>query len=317
MITLNKLPKLIVLLFILTGCKEFIEPSIHDRRVVLLAPAHRTEGAIYAQNFWWEEVDDALNYRLQIVSPDFSRPDRLIMDTLVNSNKFNFTLDPGSYQWRVRAENGSSQTGYATASFIIYPSTITTQQVQVLAPANQLLTNISNTTFKWLKLYGATRYRLEIDTNNFADEQVLFLDQTITAQEFPVTFTKDKLYQWRVMALNDTAASKWSAVQSITYDSTPPEEVLLNDPATNVLVTSPVTLRWAVTPAAVKYQLYIYKNAQKILYSSSYPVTLTTTSFSFTGETGAVGEKVYWEVRAIDAAGNTGVFSELRTFTLQ
>jgi len=303
-----------LLLLSLTGCKEFIEPSIHDTPVVLLAPSNGTEGTVYAQSFWWEEVEDALKYRLQVVSPDFTNTARLVLDTLVSSNKFNFTLDPGNYQWRVRAENGSSQTLYTTASFTIYASSITTQQVQLQAPANNLVTNVNSATFKWLKLYGATKYRLEVDTNNFADEKVLFLDQTITALEYPVTFTRNKVYQWRVMALNDTASAKWSVVQQISYDNIPPAEVTLSGPVNNSSVISPVTLRWAATPTAAKYQLYVYKSDQTTAYSSTYPVTLTGTTYSFTGVS---GERVYWEVRAIDAAGNTGAFSELRNFTIQ
>jgi hypothetical protein len=311
---INNIGMIFLLLLSITGCKEFIEPSIHDKPVVLLAPSNGTEGTIYAQSFWWEEVEDALKYRLQVVTPDFNNTARLVLDTLVNTNKFNFTLDPGNYQWRVRAENGSSQTRYATATFTVYASSITTQQVQLQAPANNLLTNVSSATFKWLKLYGATKYRLEIDTNNFADEKVLFLDQTITALEYPVTFTSNKVYQWRVMALNDTASAKWSVIQNITYDNTPPVEVTLSAPATNAAVASPVTLRWAATPTAVKYQLYVYNSDQTTLYSSTYPLTLTGTTHSFTGNS---GERVYWKVRAIDAAGNTGAFSELRNFTIQ
>jgi len=317
MITLNKISKLIAILFILPGCKEFIEPSLHDRHVILRAPVDGTEGTAYAQTFWWEEVEDALKYRLQVVSPDFTHTERLILDTLITGSKFNFTLDPGNYQWQVRAENGSSQTRYTAASFTIYTSSIKNQQVQLLAPANNLVTNVNTATFKWLKLYGATKYRLEIDTNNFANEDALFFDQTITALEYPVSFNRDKLYQWRVMAMNDTASAKWSAVRQISYDSTPPEAVVLSTPAKGSAVTAPVTLRWAVTPAAAKYQLHIYKSDQATPYSTAYPLTISGTVHSFAGTTGVPGEKVYWQVRAVDGAGNTGAFSELRNFTVQ
>ena len=308
---------ILLLLVSITGCKEFIEPSIHEKQVILLAPANETEGAVYAQSFWWEEVEDALSYRLQVVSPDFTNTARLVLDTLVHSNRFNFTLDPGKYEWRVRAENGSSQTRYTAASFTVYASSITTQQVQLQTPVNNLLTNSGNTTFKWLKLYGATKYRLEVDTNNFADEKVLFLDQTITALEYSLTLTTDKTYQWRVMALNDTASAKWSVIQQLTYDTTPPALVVVSSPTTNSVVSLPVTLNWVATPTAVKYQLYIYKSDQTTLYNSTYPLTLTGTSHSFTGTAGTFGEKVYWEVKATDAAGNTGAVSERRNFTIQ
>jgi len=307
--------KLIFLLvFILCGCSEFIEPSIQDRKVVLLAPAAGTEGIQYAQSFWWEGVEDALKYRLQVVSPNFTNTARLILDTLITPNRFDFTLDPGSYQWRVRAENGSSQTAYSTANFAIYASSITAQQVQPQVPANNSVTASSSQIFSWLKLYGADQYRLEIDTNSFADETVLFLDKTTPNLEYSVSFSRDKIYQWRVKALNDTTESKWSAIQQVTFDSTPPAQVILNSPAIGDLVSSPVTLKWDGTPTAAKYQLVIYKSDQTTPYNSTFPLTLTGTTYSFSG---TPGEKVYWQVRATDGIGNTGPLSELRNFTVQ
>lgn len=305
----------IALAILLTGCKEFIEPSIEKRNVVLLAPANGAESSLYSQTFWWEPVEDALKYRLQVVSPNFDQTVRLILDTLIKTNKFNYTLDPGSYEWRVSAENGSSQTRYFKSSFFIYASSIKAQQVQLQSPGNNTLTNQATHNFTWLKLFGADKYTLQIDTNNFIDESKLFLDKTLPGQEFTVTFEKDKLYKWRVKAKNDTAESKWSVIQNITYDKTPPPIVVLAAPANNELVAKPVNLRWNATATATKYQLYAYKSEGRVPYSSKFPITLTATNYSFTE--GISGEKVYWEVRAIDEAGNTGVYSDLRSFVIQ
>ncbi|WP_158800284.1 hypothetical protein [Pedobacter sp. L105] len=311
----NSLTKIIVLLvFFISGCKEFFEPNIEKKNVVLLAPVDGTASALYTQTFWWNEVDDALHYRLQVVSPDFINTQRLILDTLITGNKFNFTMDPGYYQWRVRAENGSTQTPYTVAGFVIYSSSVKAQQPQLVSPVNNLLTNVSSATFKWLKLYGADKYHLEVDTNNFADTTVLFLDKTIPDLQYTTTLSKDKIYQWRVKALNDTASSKWSAVQNFTFDSTPPAQIVLTAPATAASVASPVTLTWGAESTAAKYQLYVYKSDQTTAYSSSYPQTVTGTSATFTGTS---GDKVYWQVRAIDAVGNVGAFSTLWNFTVQ
>lgn len=305
----------VAFVFLLSGCKEFIEPSIAKRNVIQLAPANGSESSQYSQTFWWEPVEDALKYRLQVVSPDFDKTSRLILDTLVSVNKFSYTLDPGNYEWRVRAENGSSQTSYARAAFFIYASSIKTQQVQLQLPANNTLTNQSLNTFSWLKLFGADQYILQIDTNNFVNETKLFVNETIPGQEFSVNFDRDKLYKWRVKAKNDTAESKWSVIQNITFDKTPPAAVVLSAPANNENIAKPVTLRWNSTATATKYQLYAYKTESRTPYSAKFPVTLTTTTFSFTE--GSSGEKIYWEVRALDEAGNVGAYSELRSFVIQ
>jgi hypothetical protein len=44
-------------------------------------------------------------------------------------------------------------------------------------------------------------------------------------------------------------------------------------------------------------------------------MALTTTDYNFT--LGASGDKIYWKVSAVDAAGNEGTASVLRNFVLQ
>lgn len=316
MLNLSNLSKIAVLLaFFFLGCKEFIEPSIAKKNIVPLSPANGIESSKYSQTFWWEEVEDALKYRLQVATPNFDRPERLMLDTLIERNKFNYTLDPGQYEWRVRAENGSSYTAYGKASFVIYPTSIKIQQVQLESPSNNTLTNQASTLFKWMKLFGADKYRLQIDTNNFADETVLFVDKTVPNFELLIPLTKDKLYQWRVKAKNDTAESKWSAVYNLTLDRVPPTAVLLNSPSNNEVVDHPVKLSWTVAATAKKYFLYVYGSNGTTLYSGKFPLTLTTNSYTFSE--GIKGEKVFWEVSAVDEAGNVGTRSEKRSFTIQ
>lgn len=310
----GKLLTVVLSMVLLAGCSEFIEPAITDSKVVLRAPVNGAETKDYAQTFWWEAIDDALSYHLQVVTPDFDHTVKLVLDTLVTGTRFSFSLDPGSYEWRIRAKNGSSATAYAVAAFTVYPGSITTQQVQLQSPANATLSNLNTAQFKWMRLYGATKYRLEIDTNNFADENSLYLDHTTVNLDYALTFTREKTYQWRVKGQNDTAESKWSPIQTITYDATPPPVVVLSVPQDNASVSKPVTLSWSAAATAKKYMVYVYKNNGSVLYNGNYPLTTTTLSSVF--NLGISGEKVYWEVRAVDDAGNTSAAGELRSFTI-
>lgn len=305
---------LLGLVLLSTGCKEFIEPSIEKKNTVLLAPSNGTESNVYTQTFWWEELDNALQYRLQVVTPDFDNTARLILDTIITTSKFSYTLEPGNYEWRVRAENGSSQTRYSKAAFIINPSSIEQQQVQLQSPANNFITNQSSTVFKWLKLFGADKYQLQIDTSNFEDESVLFFDKSTPNQEFNVTLTRDKVYRWRVKAINATVESKWSVIQNLTLDKTPPGIVFLTAPTNEQVVTKNVALKWEALAEAKKYQLYIFKSDGTSSYGS-FPIIITTSAYTFSE--GKSGEKLFWQVRAIDEAGNFGAFSELRSFLIQ
>jgi len=303
-------------LFGLAACEDIIEPSISKSQVHLEAPTDQYLSTSYTLNFWWDEVDHALNYHLQVVTPSFAAPGSLVLDTIVTGYKFSYNLNPGTYQWRVMAENGSSQTAYsAPRTFTVAASSITQQQVQLLSPANNYLTNKTSVLLQWGNLYGATKYQIEIDTNNFVNESTVVLNQTIPGQQLNFTFPKDQNYQWRVRAENDTAQAQWSAISSVTFDNIPPAMVSLTSPANNLTVSVPVSLQWNATPTATNYRIYVFKSDSTTLYNSSFPIQVNSTSYSF--GLGNSGDRIYWKVSALDAIGNEGQASVLRSFVVQ
>lgn len=304
------------LISLIVSCKEIIEADISDRKIVLNSPGDRSQSKDYTMNFWWDEVEDALTYRLQVVTPDFDRPASLILDTIVKSPRFTTSLSPGEYTWRVRAENGHSQTPYsASKSFTVLFSSIKQQKVRVISPSNGALLNNAKISLNWENLYGATKYRLQLDTNNFLDTNKLFLDISTPVQQFDLSLTKDQTYQWRIRAENDTARSLWSSVNNFVFDRTPPAQVVLTSPLNDQAVPSPVSLQWTSVSTASKYKLYLFKTDSVTNYSASYPMVVTSTTQSIA--LGTMGERVYWKVSAIDAAGNEGKASKLRNFTVQ
>ena len=300
----------------LTACKEFLEPSIAGSAVTLNAPSNGALSANYTVNFWWNEVDDALSYRLQIVTPGFDTLQALVADTSVKTNKIALNLTPGSYQWRVRAENGSSQTPYSAARrFTVASSSVKLQKVQLGAPGNNFLTNQTPLVFSWSSLYGATRYRLQIDTNSFTDTTKLVYNQATPALQISIALLRDQNYQWRVRAENDTARSMWSAVSSFTYDHTPPGQVSLALPASGQTSALPIALSWNAVATATRYRLYVLKADSATVYSSTFPLLQSSTSYPFSQ--GVSGERIYWRVSALDAAGNEGKSSAVRNFVVQ
>jgi hypothetical protein len=298
------------------SCGDLFEASIKGSAVILEAPVDQYQSTSYTVNFWWDKVNNALTYHLQVVTPSFAAPAALVLDTVINKNTFSYSFSPGNYQWRVMAENGSSQTVYAgPRNFSVAASSIKGQAVQLTAPANGLLTNQTSVTFGWSSLYGATKYQLEIDTNNFISESAVVYNQTVPGQQISFTLPKDQTYQWRVRAQNDTAQAQWSAIYQLTYDHTPPAQVTLSSPANAATLPLPVSLQWNAVNGAVKYKLYVYGSDGSTLVSSSFPVPLTTTSYGF--NQGSSGSVFYWTVTAVDAAGNESLPPATRSFTLQ
>lgn len=301
---------------VFSGCDDIIEPSISKATETLDAPSNGYQTNNYTVNFWWNTVDHALSYHLQVVTPNFANPGSLVLDTTVSTYKFSAALSPGSYQWRVMAENGSTMTAWATPnSFTILPGSLSQQAVQLIAPANNLLTNQSPYTFSWNALYNATQYQFQIDTNNFSNPNAIVSSQTISGTQLNFSFPKSQVYQWRVMAMNDTAQSQWSLVYQVTFNNTPPAQVALVSPTSGTTVPLPVTLQWNAVANAVKYKLYVYQSDGVTLYNSTFPMSLTTTSYSF--NLGSSGNKIYWTVTAVDAEGNESTPAAPIYFTLQ
>jgi hypothetical protein len=301
---------------LLSSCDDIIEPSLSKQVETLEAPANSYQSTSYTINFWWNTVNHALSYHLQVVTPNFTAPGSLVLDTVVSTYKFSYTLSPGTYQWRVLAQNGSSATPWSTPnSFTVAAGSITQQAVTLNAPANNLLTNQNPFTFQWSSLYGATSYQFEIDTDNFSNPNSVVSNQTISGTQLSFTFPKSQTYQWRVKAQNDTAQSQWSTVYVVAFNNTPPAQVTLASPASAATISLPVTLQWNPVANAVKYNLYVYQSDGVTSYNSSFPMALTSTSYSF--NLGSSGTKIYWTVTAVDAYGNVSQPPTPIYFTLQ
>ena len=305
-----------IITLLLSSCKELIEPNISNSQLQLETPADQFLSTSYTVGFWWDKVDDALKYRLQVVSNTFALPGSLVLDTVIKANKFSFNFNPGQFQWRVMAMNGSSQTAFTSPrSYSVASTSIKQQSVQLSSPANNYLTNQSTIIFQWGSLYGATKYQIEIDTNNFVNESAVIANVIIPGQQYNFTFPKDQVYQWRVKAQNDTAQAKWSAVNTLTFDHTPPGKVTLVAPTTGQTLSKPVSLQWNSMATTSYYKLYVLKSDSITLYSNSFPMIINNTNYSF--NVGNSGDRVYWKVTAVDAAGNESMPSQLGNFVLQ
>jgi hypothetical protein len=299
-------------IFCLVGCSEFIEPSLSGAKVTLLDPADHLESNVYKQVFWWEKVNDTSKYRLQIASPSFSVVSKLVLDTLISSDKFSFDMSPGTYQWRVRVQNTGSQSSFVTSDIIIHLSSFADQSVQVVNPVTMLSTSTNNIQFEWLGVFGATQYRLQIDNKNFADAQNLITDVITDKLSISKKVSAEGTYNFRVRPENLQQNSKWSQ-ESFIYDITPPEKVQLLYPANKQVAALPVKLSWLDLPDAEKYELYVYKIDSTTLFSASYPQVVGSNSQNFIEN---VNETLVWKVRALDKAGNKGAFGQYFSFSI-
>ncbi len=298
----------------LPACTEFIEEPLDGQQVELLSPGHGAQTTDYLLTFLWEPVEHALAYRLQVASPGFNDAAFFLADTTLESTRFNVTLPPGRYEWRVRALNGSSRTAYVTQAFSVHEGALSRQQVLLQSPADHHITSADRITFSWSSLFGVMGYRLQLGSQPFAEEAPKAEEWETDDLSFTHAPEAEGIYYWRVRAESDTAQSRWSAGREFTIDRTPPEAPALQSPANQQQVSRPVALAWSAPEGAVSYRLYVYKTDSVTLYSARFPLTLPAPSHSL--QEGQTGERLVWRVTATDAAGNASSYSPFRSFTI-
>jgi hypothetical protein len=307
---MKKIQVLTLSIICLLGCTtDFIEPNLEGKTIRLLAPANNYSSPAFTVTFWWEELKGASGYRLQVVDSSFSYIQGLELDTLVTGTQFSFTLAPGNYQWRLRAENNSSHTDYSTARNLHIDTTASlgNQTVVLLSPAQNLCTNQATTTFKWNTLPSADDYRFQL-INMTTNSTVT--DVVIQADSFNYTLAQGQ-YQWQVRGQNATSNTLYSS-RIINIDLAAPGAPSLSAPLDGAMVNNPVTLSWSHDVSATADSLYVYADS---LYTTVLNAVYTTSqTYNFNGVS---FQTYFWRVRSADNAGNWSAFSTRRKFYIQ
>lgn len=301
---------------LLWTCKpDFIEEDLSKSAVTLISPVNNLNTVSLTQIFWWDEVEGATGYEIQVISPSIASPAILVLDSNTVVNQYTLTLSPGSYEWQVRAYNGSSTTPFTIFGLTIDSTPDLSSQIIVLSsPVNNLITNQITVTFNWDTLYNADDYRFEIATPDFNGTQELAA-QTLTIDSFTHTFSQEGVFQWRVRGQNAFSNTPYST-NSIEIDTTMPNIPLLISPAHNDTLSdsTAISLSWdrgTVTGSTIMDSLYIYADTGMVILLNS----IYTANPSFTDSLGV--DVYYWRVISIDAANNKSGYSVLRKFTVQ
>jgi hypothetical protein len=106
--------------FTYVSCEEIITvPDITEASVNLLAPSNNTVVENSPLSCVWDPVPEAETYKIQIAQPNFENAQQIFADSTLSSTNFIWSLDNGSYQWRVKAINSAYETAFSTNSFSI------------------------------------------------------------------------------------------------------------------------------------------------------------------------------------------------------
>lgn len=300
------LPGLILLISACT--RDFVERDLAGASVTVLAPPDNYITSSNVVNFWWEETEGAISYRLQIVDSGFAYVTGLRLDTTVESEQFNYSLPPGHYQWRLRAENGSSQTSWSQPRSLRVDTTsnISTQSIILLSPSNNNFSNMLTQSFRWSPLGSANEYRFQV----LNSQSQVIEDQIITQDSISFTFSPGT-YTWRVRGQNSISNTAYSS-RIITIDVSAPSAPALLLPTHGDTVANPAALSWTRDASATGDSLFVYPDS--LISAPVYSSYLTATSYSYSGTS---GNTYFWRLKSRDQAGNWSQWSVVRKFKIQ
>ncbi|MDO5981440.1 hypothetical protein [Flavivirga spongiicola] len=309
---------ILTLLFIAFACDDILEEDITNDVVQVISP---TEGTVIEGNtvqFLWQTIEGADSYRVQIIKNN----QRHVADSLVTITNFTYNLDPGDYQWRIKAENFAYETDYTfPINFEMRASEdLSNQSVLLQTPSENLYTNNKNIIFTWNSLASADTYTFVL-AKKLGGEQTVFQQADITKTSLNIDPTKldeDAEYIWKLKAINTTSETFFS-VRSLFIDTVIPNQPTLSEPLDDAKVSpSSVTFNWANGADSGTIQSLI-TNTLEISTNADFNTIIHSAS---TTNNSAVYEFVtpntyYWRIKAIDAAKNESDYSIVRSIVIE
>jgi hypothetical protein len=293
------------------GCSDLVEKDISGNVVNVLSPADNFVSTDFDVVFWWDKVSNAQKYHLQIVQPSFDDIQTVIYDTLVSETKITLLLAPGSYAWRLRAENSNSSTGYVLRTLKVDSnSNLNGQAFYPGTPPDDYYTNSSFVQYSWTSYPYADMYEYSLTDANNVSVKVRTTSTTTLSDTLP-----EGSYFWKMRALNtvNNTATPYSAARSLFVDLTAPSPSTIVSPPNNSLDTNSVILSWTRDNDVVADSVLVASDSlfQNVLFR-----VLADNLPTYTLPPLILNDSYYWHLRSKDRAGNWSPYGPFFKFTI-
>lgn len=319
-----KLSAALLLLFLIVSCtKDFVVKDIKKSQVSVIAPANNLKTSQNAITFWWDALDGADSYNLQLVTPSFASVQQLVADTNVTGTKFTVTLQPGNYQWRIKGVNNGGSSQYTIYSLTIdTTSNLSSQLIIPINPVSNYLTGSKSISFSWNANPSATNY--EVVIQQISGTATVTLKDTTTANTgFTTSFATEGAYQWKIRAYNTSSISQYDTPTTFTIDLTAPGNPSLLSPSHGSIVKDTIYLKWTrasstSTVTGTRYDsVYVYNDSTLSSLATSAQVYDTKYKIAnFSPSLSPVSTYYWWRVKSVDSVGNRSGFSNSFKFRL-
>jgi len=307
-------------MFLLVSCNDIFEEDLTDDIVTLTLPANSTITTTQATTFLWSEVAGATSYDLEVVTPSFFGLTSYTYDTTISSNSITLTMYPGTYQWRVRAENFGSSTSYSSMFDLVIDTTsdLSVQTVTLAGPVNSA-TNSTTVDFNWTTMSAATSYQLQLYSGATFGSGTLIMDSVVTANALNGYTISEDEYSWGVKAINLLPSETSYSSAYFEVDRVSPNAVTLTDPDASIIASdSTFNYTWVSQADTGDYQsaltdsIYI---ATDSLFTNIFKVIGTNTGGQ--SDLIPIPSVYYWRIKTYDAATNESGYSDFKSFEIQ
>jgi len=298
----------VFLLFFFCGCEHIIEEfDLQNEVIDIQFPVDHSKLKDNTVIFSWKSNPYINTYRLQVSTPNFEFPSRILVDSLLNTNQYRDSLPYDyEYQWRIRGENSQYATEFSTQSFSIQSEdNITDDRITLLSPFEGSQINEERVQFTWESLKKASNYRFQMAYPSFEMPERVVIDSIVTNTNLLVEgIPKNKVYQWRVRGENNffnTNYTTFSFKYSIAEDISKQLPLISIPVDTLVFQSSKTNFNWLELKGATYYRMQIVSPD----FKSSYKIIVDTLLQGLNFEKSLpINKKLQWRIR-----GENGFFA--------
>ncbi len=275
----------------------------------MISPKDGASMTITRPTFSWAAVTGALAYHFELAdNPDFNLPLTGEYSGLKLSYVPPLALPAGVYYWHVSVDAGEWMPTWTVVITAAKPA-----QTVLSSPPGGAITNDNTPTVAWLAALNGSTYQVQIDNNlDFSSPQ-----QDVMVGVDLLSYVADELadgkYYWRVRAFNiDSAPGAWSTARNFTVDTVAPPVPDPIAPLDGAASTNRMLkLSWTAVGGASGYELQLDPNPAFLL-----PIIRAGNVTTYTPPTPLSREIYWWQVRALDKAGNVSAWSTARSFEI-
>ena len=142
----------------------FFETDISEDQVSILSPSNKAEIEGTDVSLYWEPLEGATSYRLEIARGDFESGNYIYSEE-VEEHSVDIELPLGDYEWRVRGLNSQYISLAQTFQFTLIDITeFSNRKVKILSPDDDVVSNNGKSIrLLWNSVEEANLYRIQIE----------------------------------------------------------------------------------------------------------------------------------------------------------